>query len=183
MFYTIDRTPKNVPPKISRPLPLSTTAAASNVTTTIVYDPDIPDGSIGFPQIQDITANRLLGRSNSGDGPMEEITLGPDFALSGTTLILLATSTFPSSPGNGDLVYYNGTEWATLTPQKNIQTGSTSNTVTLPLTPAPYTTHITDVFINGVLKEEGEDYTISSNTITLAFNLVATDKVTTRYYT
>jgi len=68
-----------------------------------------------------------------------------------------------------------------LSRQTNTQTGSTSNTVTLPIVPAIYSEVC--VYINGVLKEEGEDYTISSNVITLAYNLLTTDKVTTKYYT
>lgn len=231
LFRTIDKRPKD--PGVIVPQPPIVRRPTSSSTTTIVYDPEIPDGSILYEQIQDVSANRLLGRNNASSGPMEEIFVGDYLTLTGTTLsfvgpldptdggtgfssyatgdILYASSatalsklpigtngqvlasngtnpvwqtnvsSFPGSPANGDLIYYNGSAWATLTRVTNTQTGSTSNTVTLPTVPAIYSEVC--VYINGVLKEEGEDYTISSNVITLVYNLLVTDKVTTKYYT
>lgn len=231
LFRTIDKRPRDGIVTTTTPVVVRRTTSSP---TTITYDPVIPDGSITFEQIQDVSANRLLGRNPSSSGPMEEIFVGDYLTLTGTTLsfvgpldpidggtgftsytvgdILYADSTttlaklpigsennvltvtsglpsweapsvssFPGSPANGDLVYYNGSAWATLSRVTNTQTGSTSNIVTLPTVPAIYSEVC--VYLNGVLKEEGEDYTISSNTITLTFNLLATDKVTTKYYT
>lgn len=231
IFHTIDKFPLKGITQINRPK--VSVPAPTNLSSTIIYEPVIADGSITYAMIQDVSANKLLGRSNTTAGPIEEITLGTYFNLAGTTLgfsgpllpidggtgfasftvgdLFYASSTtglsklpigtnnqvltsngtnpmwstnsasFPLSPANGDLVYYNGSAWTTLSRQTNTQTGSTSNTVTLPTVPAIYSEVC--VYINGVLKEEGEDYTIASNVITLAYNLLVTDKVTTKYYT
>jgi len=104
MFRSIDRTPRNPSPKAAKLVP--TSVAPTNLTTTIVYEPDIPDGSIIYSQIQDVSANRLLGRSNT-DGPMEEISLGTYFALSGTTLILTGPL-LPTDGGTGFSSYTVG---------------------------------------------------------------------------
>jgi len=46
----------------------------------------IAGSSVSYAKIQNVSANKLLGRETSGDGVMQEITLGSGLNLSGTTL-------------------------------------------------------------------------------------------------
>lgn len=109
MFRSIDRTPRNPSPKAAKLVP--TSVAPTNLTTTIVYEPDIPVGTILLTQIQDISPNKLLGRSNPNPGVIEEISLGAYLNLSGTTLLVsgpfLTTDggTGLTSYAAGDLIY------------------------------------------------------------------------------
>jgi len=68
----------------------------SNVATDVAVSGDVALANTGaitinnqavtYAKIQNVTANKLLGRSNSGSGVMEEITLGTGLSYSGTTL-------------------------------------------------------------------------------------------------
>lgn len=55
---------------------------------------DIPDGSVSYAEIQNVSAtNRILGRATAGAGSIEEITVGGGLTLSGTTLTAVDQST------------------------------------------------------------------------------------------
>lgn len=106
-----------------------------------------------------------------------------DDALNDTTNVALAANLVQLSlisPTSGAILYYNGTSWAQALPIKNVQTGMTGTMVNLPS--VPISNLPTDVYLNGVLKEEAQDYTISSNTINFTFNLNTSDKITTKYF-
>lgn len=106
-----------------------------------------------------------------------------DDSLNNATNVALAANLVQISlisPTSGATLYFNGTSWAQAIPVKNVQTGMTGTIVTLPS--VPISNLPTDVYLNGVLKEEAQDYTISSNTINFTFNLVTSDKVTTKYF-
>lgn len=105
MFRSIDRTPRKAIPKLAKTVP--TSAAPTNLTTTIVYEPDIPVGTILLTQIQDISPNKLLGRSNPNPGVIEEISLGAYLSLSGTTL-LVSGPILPTDGGTGLTAYTEG---------------------------------------------------------------------------
>ncbi len=64
-------------------------------TSTVAWDlatggqakANVPDGSITYAKIQDVSTNSILiGRGASGVGPVEEITLGTNLSITGTTL-------------------------------------------------------------------------------------------------
>lgn len=46
----------------------------------------VDNQAITFPKIQNVTSNRLLGRSTSGLGSMEEISIGSGLSLTSGTL-------------------------------------------------------------------------------------------------
>jgi hypothetical protein len=50
----------------------------------------IDDGSITLSKLQPIPSPRLLGRGSSGNGPVEQITLGTGLAMTGTVLSVTA---------------------------------------------------------------------------------------------
>lgn len=54
--------------------------------TNSVITSKILNSNVTFPKIQDITAGKLLGRNASSSGVVEEITLGTNLSLTGTTL-------------------------------------------------------------------------------------------------
>jgi hypothetical protein len=69
----------------------------ANVTTALGYTPynatnpngyitGISDGSVTYAKIQNVTADRLLGRSNAGNGVMQEILLGTGLSFADNTL-------------------------------------------------------------------------------------------------
>lgn len=47
---------------------------------------DIDADAVTFPKVQNIATNKLLGRGSGGSGDVEEITLGTNLSLAGTTL-------------------------------------------------------------------------------------------------
>ncbi len=81
----------------------------------------------------------------------------------------------------GDTLYYNGTAWVATKQRKFVQVINSGNTITIPHT--PISTLIVDVFINGILQEEGVDYTQSGNLFTFAIVFNSNNKVTIKYYT
>lgn len=58
----------------------------------------IPAGRVTFEKIQDITAEKLLGRgAGGGAGETEEITLGSNLTMSGTTMNVTGVGTAPTT--------------------------------------------------------------------------------------
>jgi hypothetical protein len=57
-----------------------------NATNPNGYITGIADGSVTYAKIQNITADRLLGRSNAGNGVMQEILLGTGLSYTDNTL-------------------------------------------------------------------------------------------------
>jgi hypothetical protein len=57
-----------------------------NATNPNGYISGIADGSVTYAKVQNVTADRLLGRSNAGDGVVQEILLGTGLSYSGNTL-------------------------------------------------------------------------------------------------
>lgn len=62
------------------------TGVVANPTTAPAITLSIDDGSITYSKLQNVTGNRLLGREPGGPGVVEEITLGTNLSLTGTTL-------------------------------------------------------------------------------------------------
>lgn len=88
-----------------------------------------------------------------------------------------------SLPGGalGDELFHDGSTFIKATPVKDKQTGITITTVTLPST--PLVGSIVDVYRNGLLQNNPEDYSITGNTITFVNTLVASDIIITQYKT
>ncbi len=89
------------------------------------------------------------------------------------------TSITPGAPG--DILYYNGSNYVPATPRRFIQVINSGNTITTPH--VPISTLITDVYINGILQEEGVDYTQLGNLFTFAITFNTNNKVIIKYYT
>lgn len=112
IFRTIDKRPREGTTAPTTPVVVR---RAPSSPTTITYDPVIPDGSIDYDQIQDVSANRLLGRNPSSSGPMEEIFIGNYLGLTGTTLsftgplLAIDGGTGLTSFAVGDILYADTT--------------------------------------------------------------------------
>jgi hypothetical protein len=80
--------------------PAANFTSTSDVTFTITDDvvnsesditADIPDGSVSYAEIQNVSnTNRLLGRATAGSGSVEEITVGGDLVQSGSNFTVNA---------------------------------------------------------------------------------------------
>jgi len=86
-----------------------------------------------------------------------------------------------TSGAPGDILYYNGTSYVPATPKRHTQIINSGNVVTLPH--VPISLLMTDVYINGVLQEEGADYTQTGNTFTFTVVFNTNNKVLIKYYT
>jgi len=84
------------------------------------------------------------------------------------------------SAGIGDIIYWSGSNWVTATPRKVTIQVTSGNLVNTPHTPKANT--ITDVYLNGVLKEEGADYTRTGAIFNFVYNFKTNDKVTIKYF-
>jgi hypothetical protein len=82
-----------------------TSSGSGAVTTTISA------GAVTYSKIQNVSANNtLLGRATAGAGSVQEITLGSNLSLTGTTLN--AADSFASLPcGNGYVPEYISGSW------------------------------------------------------------------------
>lgn len=82
-----------------------------------------------------------------------------------------------------DLLYHNGTSFVKATPVVYKTTGLTGTTITLPSTPLTTNEFYLDVVINTARIQGASpyDYTISGNTITTNFTLVASDNIRVKY--
>ena len=84
------------------------------------------------------------------------------------------------SAGTGDIIYWSGSNWVTATPRKVVIPVDSGNVVNSPHTPKANT--ITDVYLNGVLKENGTDYTQVGAIFNFVYNFKTNDKVTIKYF-
>lgn len=81
---------------------------------------------------------------------------------------------------DGDILYYTSGAFQKLTPVKDAQDVTSGTAVILPSTPA--VNSLVDVFRNGVLQEETDDYTIAGDTLTFVTAFTTGEKVTTNYF-
>jgi len=107
-------------------------------------------------------------------------------ATTNETLLWNGTTWVPGSPLGlpagepGDLLVYNGSTYVTVTRITNIQILSAGTVATLPHVPSPLMDF--SLYLNGLLKEEGADYTLVSNVITFTYPFQTSDKLITKYY-
>lgn len=68
----------------------------SSITTTM-----LANGAVTYSKIQNVTTNKLLGRSTAGSGSVEEISIGTGLSLSTGTL----SATGGTGDSTGSLLY------------------------------------------------------------------------------
>lgn len=97
-----------------------TGSVAATIANNAVVTAKVADGAITYAKIQDVSAaSRLLGRgSAAGAGDVQEIVLGANLALTGTTLD--ATSTTGTVQFSGDVVAGPGSGLLVSTIQNNV---------------------------------------------------------------
>lgn len=105
---------------------------------------------------------------------------GQALVYNGTSWENSNVSTVPAGVGAGQLLYWNGSAWTPCISRKHTQQINVGNTATLP--ELPITSLPIDVYVNGILKEDGQDYTLSLTTITFSLSFSTNDKVTIKYY-
>ncbi|MFV8343965.1 beta strand repeat-containing protein [Flavobacterium sp. XS2P39] len=62
------------------------TSPAFNGSANVTAAATISNGAVTYAKLQNLTTNRLLGRSTAGSGVAEEITIGAGLSFSGSTL-------------------------------------------------------------------------------------------------
>lgn len=131
-------------------------SAAATIQSNAVTTTKINDKAVTYAKMQDVTSNRLLGRSTAGAGNPEEIQVGGGLQLSGGTLSLsgtLGTVTNVTS-ANAYISVTNNTS----TPLLTANVGTASNTLAAG----------DDARITGALQKSG-------GTMTGAINMGAND--------
>lgn len=114
-------------------------AAGSNTTT-------IPSNTVTYAKMQDVSSsNKLLGKGNSGPGDPEEITIGTNLLMSGTTLSVPAAGANTQVQfndggtalgGDGGLTYNKTTDALTIAGQVIIS-GASAGQIVFPATQNP----------------------------------------------
>jgi hypothetical protein len=146
----------------------------------ILGNPTISLAHLGLEDLTDPGSDKVLFWDDSV-GAAKWLSLGTNLSITGTTLNAAGgAGTLPPSATTGDFLFYDGVNWTNMSPIRNDQTGNTGVTVTLPSTPLSDTPVL--VYVNGLLKTDPDDYSISGDTVTLTFSLVSADKITTLYY-
>lgn len=127
----------------------------------------------------------IAGNGLNGDPlklAQQSATSGQVLTWNGTSWVPNSISgTIPSGSSSGQILYWTGSNWAPCSPKKDVQIQNTGSQVTLPFLPINLLP--IDVYLNGVLKEQNVDYTISSNVITFNINFATNDKIITKYFT
>ena len=91
-------------------------------------------------------------------------------------------SGLPTATTASEIVMYDGANYVVVEPTKDKFTGITGTGITLSSTPAIEQDNVIDVYKNGLLLEETDDYTVSGTAVTLVVALIASDKVTVKYF-
>lgn len=126
------------------------TTVLGNVATTIAND------AVTFAKFQNITDNRLLGRSAGSTGDMQEITTGSSLTLSGGSLGVAT-----GGVTNAMLVNQSVTIGST-----SVNLGATASTVAGLTLTSPTIAKIGNLTSNGFVKTSGGDGTLSVDTNT-----------------
>jgi len=128
------------------------------------------------------TDNTLAGTgsiSNPLKLAQQNASFGQTLIWGGSSWIPGSQTALPSGAIRDELVY-NGSAFVAISPKLNIQVLSAGTTATIPHVPS--TLKPPQVYLNGLLKEEGSDYTISGNTITFIYAFALGDKLIVKYY-
>ena len=97
---------------------VSSTGTVLTVDTDVITTTKILDDNVTFAKTQNIATDKLLGRGTAGTGSIEEITLGTNLSLTGTTLNAAGGGGSTAAP-----VYFRTTSTDTSTNYNN--TGQT----------------------------------------------------------
>jgi len=126
------------------------------------------------------TPETLIGIDSNGY--IGEITLGEGLTLVGGELAAPSVAgSLPSATTAGQIIYWDGSDWLVALQYKEIQEPSPGgDQIVLPS--IPISELGIDVYLNGVLQEETDDYTIISDTITFNYNFITNDKVIVKYF-
>lgn len=139
------------------------------------------DASINIAHADTSSLNDTANSTNTVIQNLTFDTYGHVLTQSSKTFVA-ADFGIPTATIAGQIIYWNGTIFTVGVRIKNIQSPNGFSTFNLPHTPVSVLP--VDVYINGVLKEEGvtKDYTLSGNTLTFNYTFQSTDKITTIYY-
>lgn len=116
-----------------------------------------------------------LGDLITSDGS-NILTTGTDGKLKVGTV----TGSLPSASTAGQIAYWTGAAWDVALETRQDFSPTSGAMVSISFT--PITALPIKVYLNGVLKRNLDDYTISGTTITFTYNFAANDKVTVTYY-
>ena len=140
-------------------------------------------GTVRIEMGSDATGDILYRTSSGSLGRLGIGSTGEVLTVSGAGLPSWQPAGGGSLPGGslGDMLIHNGTTYVSISPIVETQTGITGSTITLASTPVSYAP--LTLYRNGVYQVITDDYTISSNVITVVGPaLVSSDKVTALYH-
>ncbi len=145
-----------------------------------LYDVLTSFASVGTTLYVDSTLKGNGSLANPLKIAQQGATSGQSLTWNGTTWLPANSTSLPTAAIRDQLVH-NGTSFIKVTPHTNVQLLSTGFVATIPHVPSNLIPPV--VYLNGLIKEEGADYTIVSNTITFTYQFQNNDKLITKYYT
>ena len=99
-------------PALTGPVTTSAGALGTTITTNAIATAMITDGAVTKAKIENVAASMLLGRTSVGAGAPQEITVGTNLTMTGTTLSASGGTgdvVGPSSSVDGEVALFNST--------------------------------------------------------------------------
>lgn len=121
------------------------------------------------------------GAIPAGDLISSDVSNALEVGTDGLLFVTPSATSLPIATVAGQIVYWTGLTYATALEYNNYQT-PTAGTTDISLPHVPISSLPVRVFLNGVLKRNLIDYTISGNMITFNYVFATNDKVITIYY-
>lgn len=137
-------------------------------------------GKVRFDLGSDATGDILYRDAN---GNLARLPIGgPTEVLGSTGTIPAWTTTAGSLPGGSAKAFlvYSGGSWVAGVHTTEKQTGLTGTNITL--ASAPLVDTPVQIYKNGLLQDDPDDYSVSGSTVTMTTALVTLDKITAIYY-
>lgn len=137
------------------------------------------DGDMKIDLGSDATGD-LYYRGPSGTLVRLPIGTGSQVLIGGTTPSWGTVSGTLPGGSAGDIAMHDGSGWLAVTRMLEKQTGVSGTAITVASLPLSYAAF--DLYKNGVLQDDPEDYTRSGTSVTMTLSLLTTDKITMIYY-
>lgn len=137
-------------------------------------------GYVSFTLGSDATGDIFYRDANGNLARLPVGTASQVLGSTGTTPTWITTSGSLPAGSSGDFLIYSSGSWVAASQLREKQTGLTGTSMTLASSPLASTP--IQIYKNGQLIEDTDDYTIAGATVTFVATLSSSDKITAIYY-